>query len=291
MMNETVITIIGGDNRQGYLAKSLSDDGIPVIVNGLEKYSGIDKVQLVTDTAEAVSAADVVILPLPLTHDNITVHAPYSYSAIYLSDVFAAASPGQLLMGGRINEKLMKAVNNRNIRLVDYWEREELSVLNAIPTAEGALEIAMRETQRTIFDSNCLVIGYGRIGKILSGLLKSMGAHVTASARKAGDLAWIKSAGLTPVATGNLLNVIGECDIIFNTVPHVVLELKELLACKPGVVIIDLASAPGGVDFAAANQNGIEAIQALSLPGKVAPESAAEMIKETILNIIREENI
>lgn len=280
--------IIGGDNRQGYLARSLANDGISVVVNGLEKLNNLDKVKSVVETAEAVKNSDVVILPVPVSKDNVLVNAPNSYGPIYLADIFAAAKPKQLILGGRLNKGLYEETKDKQLKLIDYFDREELTVLNAIPTSEGALEIAMRETKKTIFMSNCLVIGYGRIGKVLSGMLKSLGANVTATARKHSDLAWIKANGINGIPTENVLNHINNFDIVFNTVPHLILGMRELLCCKEDVLIIDLASAPGGIDYNAASQCGIKTIHALSLPGKVAPESAAEIIKETLINIIKE---
>ncbi|HHW45899.1 MAG TPA: dipicolinate synthase subunit DpsA [Clostridiales bacterium] len=283
-------TVIGGDNRQGYLAQSLAKDGISVTVNGLEKLGTLDKVKPVIETAQAVKNSDVVVLPVPASRDNVLVNAPHSYSPIYLTDIFAAAKPHQIILGGLLNKSLYEGTREKELKLIDYYEREELTVLNAIPTAEGALEIAMRETKKTIFKSNCLVVGYGRIGKVLSNMLKALGANVTATARKYSDLAWIKANGINGIFTDDILNYISQFDIIFNTVPHLVIGMRELLCCKEDVLIIDLASAPGGVDYNAASQCGIKTIHALSLPGKVAPESAAEIIKETLINIIKEIN-
>ena len=57
---------------------------------------------------------------------------------------------------------------------------------------------------------------------------------------------------------------------------------RVLAQLKPGCVLIDLASKPGGVDFEAAKELGVHAVQALSLPGKTAPRAAAEIIRDTI---------
>lgn len=286
-----VIAVIGGDNRQGYLAASLSDDGYTVFTNGLEKLptkGGLGKVTVTRSVREAVSAADVVILPMPVSRDNITVNAPYSYHTIYLSDVVAAVKPEQLITGGIIKDEFRETLDTAT--LVDYLAREELAVMNAIPTAEGAIEIAMRECEITLFGAECLIIGNGRIGKVLSKMLTSLNANVTVSARKQSDFAWIKAGGAAPVNTADLYSCIGKYDIIFNTVPHLILTKKEIKKCKENALIIDLASAPGGVDFESAEMYKIKAIQALSLPGKVAPISAAAIIKDTILNIMNEVN-
>ena len=160
--------------------------------------------------------------------------------------------------------------------------------MNAVPTAEGAIECAMANTPFTLNESRCMVIGYGRIGKLLSQKLRALGANVTATARRHSDIAWIKSHGFDACRTQELAEKIGECDIIFNTVPHCVLDFKALSVTKPNVLIIDLASRPGGVDFETAKELERRVIWALSLPGKVAPYTAGRIIKDTIMNIIEE---
>lgn len=285
------IAVIGGDNRQGYLAGALSEAGMDVIVNGLEKFPGLKDARFISDTAEAIEQADVIVLPVPVSHDGITVNAPYGYSVIYLSDVLAAAGPDQLILGGKIEPGLAASIADQGLRAADYLAREELSIRNAIPTAEGALAIAIKETPITLFGSDCLVIGYGRLGKLMAARLQDMGAKVTVSARKQSDLAWILAGGYQPIQTGDIYPVLDRFDLIFNTVPACILGHAELKKIKSSGVIIDLASAPGGVDYAAAQQLGVKAIQALSLPGKTAPASAADIIKDTIINIIREEAI
>lgn len=93
-----------------------------------------------------------------------------------------------------------------------------MQVCNAVPTAEGAIEIAMREYLGTINNSKCLITGYGRIGKVLAKMLQGLGAKVYVSARRKESLAWIKLNGYIPIDNNNLINS-GEYDLIFNTVP------------------------------------------------------------------------
>lgn len=155
----------------------------------------------------------------------------------------------------------------------------------AIPTAEGAVQIAMEELATTIFGLNILVIGYGRISKVLSRLLKSMGANVTVSARKFSDLAWIEANGYQPAHTNDLSGAIEKSQLIINTVPASILNEDLLSKVQKGCLLIDLASKPGGIDFSTANRLGLKTIWALSLPGKVAPITAGKIIFDTMQNI------
>lgn len=174
------------------------------------------------------------------------------------------------------------------VRFCDYFDREELAVKNAVPTAEGAIAIAMDETPFTIHGSSCLIAGYGRIGRVLAKMLRGMGANVTVSARKFQDFAWIEAEACRTVQTGEISKTAGEYDIIFNTVPYPVINGEVLRSVKKDCLIIDLASKPGGVDFECAKTLGLNTIWALSLPGVVAPKTAGIIIKDTIMNIRNE---
>ncbi|MBE7016298.1 MAG: dipicolinate synthase [Ruminococcaceae bacterium] len=157
-----------------------------------------------------------------------------------------------------------------------------------MPTAEGAIEIAMTEMPITIYGSRVLVVGYGRIGKMLASRFKSLGADVTVSARKHKDFAWIEEQGCAYIHTMDIASYIKSYDIIVNTVPFTVIDRDALSEMRKDSLIIDLASKPGGVDFTSAKELGKNVIWALSLPGKTAPITSGKIIKDTILNILTE---
>lgn len=159
---------------------------------------------------------------------------------------------------------------------------------NAPPTAEGAVQIAMEELPITLHGARVLVIGYGRVGKLVAHRFAALGAKVSVAARKFSDLAWAEALGYGVEQTGALVGWLCAYDLVVNTVPARVLSEKELRDLKPGCLVMDLASKPGGVDFETAGVLGIKAIWALSLPGKVAPVTAGKVIKNTIYNILSE---
>lgn len=146
----------------------------------------------------------------------------------------------------------------------------------------------MEELPITLHNSKILILGYGRIGKVLSKMLQGIGAKVSVAARKYSDLAWIETSGYLPIRMSEISNYLNNFDVIFNTVPHIILDVKELESIKKDALIIDLASKPGGINFEKAKEVGLKTIWALSLPGKVAPVSAAKYMKDTIYNIISE---
>ena len=260
------ISVIGGDLRQLTLAKLLSEDGYNVSVFGFGKDSISEKYDIENDLTQAAKS-DVLILPLPASIGKNLLNAPFAGEEIKLSDISENALPNALVLGGKLSESIYDLFKFQ--KCIDYSEREELMIKNAVPTAEGAIELAISETPTTIAGSRCLVIGYGRIGKVLSKLLHDMNAYVTVSARKHSDLARISVNGCNAVHNKDIIDSISEYDIIFNTAPALILDEKALERINPDSTVIDLASKPGGVDFGKAKDLGLKVIWALSIPRKV----------------------
>ncbi len=260
------ISVIGGDLRQLTLAKLLIEDGYDVTVSGFGKDSISEKFKTENDPKKAANA-DILILPMPASVGKDLLNAPFAGEDILISGIAENTPHDALILGGKLNASIYEAFKVQ--KCIDYGERNELMIKNAVPTAEGAIELAISETPSTIAHSNCLVIGYGRIGKVLSKMLYDMNANVTVSARKYSDLAWISVNGCNAVHNKDLINSINEYDVIFNTAPALILDEKILQKINPDSIVIDLASKPGGVDFGKAKDLGLKVIWALSIPGIV----------------------
>jgi dipicolinate synthase subunit A len=114
-------------------------------------------------------------------------------------------------------------------------------------------------------------------------MLRGLGANVTVAARKERDLASVFAAGLEPLPLDQLARRIGEAELVFNTVPAMVLPRSIIERMNPECVILDVASAPGGTDFQAASERGIRGLLAPSLPGKVAPKTAGRIVARVIV--------
>ena len=275
------ILVAGGDLRQVFLALSLSRE-YDTYIYGIEDDTYTEKLR--KDDGETFY--DAVILPIPVTNNGETLFTPFSEKKITLSEISEKVRKGGIVFGGRfgISEKIF---SEKGIETIDYLLREELSVMNAVATAEGALGIAMEESPETIFGNKILITGFGRIAKTLAKILVSMGADVTVCARKKSDIAWAEIFGCKG-RDFSLLNEKSDFKIIFNTVPTEIFTKEKLSLLNPSALIIDLASKPGGVDFESASMMGIKTIWALSLPGKVAPVTSGEIIARTIKNILTE---
>ncbi len=291
-MKTTVFAVIGGDVRYVRCANYFCSLGAEVRAYGFDTQVTFDKQVITADSLpRAIQGADYILLPLPVSTEKGLVSTPLYQGSVSLSSVSELVTHGQVVFGGKMDTSFLDAMRQKGVVCHDYTECEGFSVLNAIPTAEGALEIAMRELPVTLHGTRCLVIGFGRIAKVLCHDLLALGVHVTAAARKQKDRIWMQTFGYTPIHTKDLKNHIGKFQLIINTVPMLLLTHDVLTLASKEALIIDLASRPGGVDFESAEKLGLKVIWALSLPGKVAPQTAGDIICETILNIINDTEV
>ncbi len=290
MNQHLTFAFIGGDPRQTEVINDLAHEGYSVSTYMLEE--ALFPQELAVHSCDSLisclSQADIVVLPFPYSAGDETIKTSFSSLSININEVLRQMNSTQILLAGRADDHLKTLAKLYNVHLIDYGEREELLIHNAIPTVEGALEIAMKETPFTIHGSRCLVLGYGRIGKLLAKTLHTLGAITTVSARKQRDLAWIVANGYQKIPFSDLIHHIGGFDLIFNTIPTTILDYRMLLELPDSTLVIDLASKPGGVDFKTAEILNKKVIWALSLPGKVAPKTAGKIIKDTIQNILDE---
>lgn len=300
--NNIKLALLGGDARHGAVARRLAGLGFETAIWGL----GVDGEELGGAVRcdrwdDAVSGCHAVILPLPASADGVRVNCPMadpdSSQRLKLSRLLDALPPGIPVLGGRFTPAFNSMADTTGHRVWDYFESEELQIKNAVPTAEGAVAIAMNELPITLHGSHAAVIGYGRVGRTLAGILRALGAQVTVAARKSVDLAWAENCGCRTlriqVRDGvSSLRVLGEgYDVIFNTVPYWLFDGNVLPEICKNTLIIDLASAPGGVDSRAAGECSVRVIWALSLPGKCSPYTAGSIICDAVLDILSREGV
>lgn len=255
--------VLGTDERSKYIRK--------MYINELGSLNSFDN-------------ADIIIGPTPFSKDDVKVNGE-SLECNELINHMAGSN--KILYAGAISKNMKTKFKKKNIKFYDILEEDGVAILNSIPTSEGAIDIAMNMTDFTIHGSNVLVLGYGNIGKILSKMLYGIGANVYCEARNKKDLAFIKAMGYNSISLDKLDSYLGDMDIIFNTIPAMILDEKRLKCLKKESVIIDLASSPGGVDFSKAKEFKINTTWALALPTKVAPRTAAVYLKNVIDELIK----
>ncbi|MBD8950995.1 MAG: dipicolinic acid synthetase, partial [Subdoligranulum sp.] len=230
-----------------------------------------------TTAADNAAAADYILLPMSQGRVSDEV-----------ARALQGAGQGTLIFAGRPGMPVRAAVRQANLPLVDYFLRPELESLNAVPTAEGCLALLLQLRRRTIWESDFLVLGYGRIGRAVARRLDLLGGHTTVAARSAVQRANARCAGHRAAPLDRLPVLLPGQDTVINTIPAPVLPRKMLEKLPRGALIIDLASLPGGTDFDAAEALGIRAEHALALPGKCAPDTAGALIAQTVLTILQE---
>lgn len=273
--------ILGGDYRYKILFDMLGEDGY--LVKAYKNSFISNNVSSIDDLIEDI---DVLISPIPCSKDNKTIFWA-DEEVLNLKDIFEKMQKAntKIFIGGVISKEIKKEASSYNIKTFDYFEQESVAVLNAIATAEGAIQVAMQESDKTIFASKSLVLGYGRCGKILSHMLKGIGSNVSVTFRNEKDESYIIAYGLNGFNLSNLECRISDFDFVYNTIPAEVLNKKILKKMNNKTIIIDLAQSPGGVDYSFARDLNIKAMYCPGLPGRVAPYSAAEILKKAILNI------
>lgn len=280
------IWVVGGDRRQAELARLLAEDGHSVFTYALGRAGFATAVP--ADTLAEIGGADWVIFPLPISPGDDLLYAPLTPERHALSHIFERLSPRQFLCGGRTPPALQELAQTYGLSLHDYYAREELAVANAVPTAEGAIQLAMEHLPITIHGARVLVIGFGRVGRVTAQRFAALGARVSVAARKPDQLAWAQAMGLDSFPLRELAFRLHHFDLVINTVPSPVLGPRELETMRRNCPILELASHPGGVDEAAAATLGRTVIAAPALPGRVAPVTAAAAIKQTIYHMWNE---
>lgn len=287
----TNFAVIGGDLRIIKLARMLAEDGNTVYTFGLEEAEELknrENIIFCEKLTKAISEdVEVVIGPIPFSSNGNTINAPFSKKEISIRELMHCLN-AKILIAGSITPDIYDMANDEYIEIIDIMKREELAVLNTISTAEGAIEIAIANTSKILHGSNVLILGFGRIGKVLARKMSGLSAKVTCAARKDEDLAWIKAYGHRATNINFLGENLSEFDIIINTVPRLILTEERTAFVKADCLLIDLASNPGGIDKKAAKDRKLKLIWALALPGKVAPVTTAEFLKETVYNVLKE---
>lgn len=247
MIIDKTYLVAGGDLRQLYLAKALARQGNKVYITRFDEAFELDKRLIpIEQPSQITEKLDCIVLPLPVTNDGLSVNTPLSKKYLGLETVLEKADPCTVIFGGKIEKPFQVLCTDRGLEVVDYLEREELAVLNAVPTAEGALEILMQELPTTLFGTKCLITGFGRISKVLVKYLTAMGVSVTIAARKYSDLAWAKVYGCHAIHISQMAETAGEYDTIINTAPAKLFDHAVLSKLKEHCLILDLASKPGG---------------------------------------------
>lgn len=284
-------SVIGGDVRQVYLAEELAQHTNRICCFALcsspnERHcSSVSSVYEAASLTESCSASPCIVCPIPFSRNGPFLNQSAFDENLSIYQLLSNLRPGQSFFAGCIPDDFKTTAEEIGVHIFDLMSDPSLSLFNTIATAEGAICEAIKRSPINLHQSSCAILGYGRCGRTLSHYLKGMFCNICVVSRQAEECA---QAALIADKTGTLQDFesyVDEFDFIFNTIPSMVVPSRLLEKMKSSVTIIDIASAPGGVDFNAARKLGISAVLCPGLPGKYAPVSSARAVKETIKKI------
>ena len=262
--------ILGGDFRSVKLAEMLASENNKVFSYGLEKSEEVQEnsqIEKISNLQNAIEKADIIVGPTPFLSDVESINSPFANEKIKIEQLIKS-NKNKIFIAGGIKEKIKGQLEEKYLKVIDVMKREELAILNTIATAEGTIEVAIKNTDKILQGSKVLILGFGRVAKIVAHKFSLLSTNVTCAARKISDLAWIEAYGYESININEMIYDLKDFDIIINTVPQIIIKERELKHMKSDVLLIDLASAPGGIDSKIAIQMGLKYVWALALPRK-----------------------
>ncbi|GIQ68589.1 dipicolinate synthase subunit A [Xylanibacillus composti] len=283
--------LIGGDARQLEVIHRLAELDASVTLVGFDnlqnQYGGVSKAEL---SESLLCEADAILLPVVGMDDDGKIDSVFAAEPIQLEEKhFKSINAHAVMYTGMAKPKLKQLCQDYQVRLVELLERDDVAIYNSIPTAEGALMIAIQNTDFTIHGSRAMVLGFGRTGVTMARTLQGLGAKAMVGVRREDHFARALEMGFEPFYTHSVSEKAKEVDLLFNTIPSMIVTAQVIANLPHHAFIIDLASKPGGTDFRYAERRGIKAMLAPGLPGIVAPKTAGRIIASCVSRLIMED--
>lgn len=291
MLTGLHVAFAGGDARQIEVIQKLSELDATISLFGFDnleiQYSGVTKAEM---TPEWFTRIDALVLPVVGTDESGRIDAAFSTKELILTEAELEALPKHAkIYTGMAKTYLKQLCSQSGIELIELLERDDVAIYNSIPTAEGALMMAIQNTDITIHGSECMVLGFGRTGITMARVLQALGAKVKVGVRREEHFARAYEMNFYPFYTRDLVREAANIDLLFNTIPTMIVTAQVIANIPHRAVIIDLASRPGGTDFRFAERRGVKALLAPGLPGIVAPKTAGRIIANTLGGLLMDD--
>lgn len=288
MLTGVQVIFIGGDARQLEMIQKLTELDASVILIGYDQlqnqYYGVQRQPL---SLSILQQADAIVLPAVATDDNGNVQAIFTSNELIIKEQHIAVLPKHcLIFTGIAKPYFHKMCAQHQLTLIEFFNQDDVAIYNSIPTAEGAIMMAIQHTDITIHHAETIVLGMGRMGFTLARTLQALGANVRIGVRKDEHIARAMEMGFKPFYVTDLLQQISNIDLLFNTIPTMIVTAEVIAKVPNRMVMIDLASSPGGIDFQFAEKRGIKAILAPGLPGIVAPKFAGRILADSMVQFL-----
>lgn len=220
-----------------------------------------------------ITDADLLLLPVPATRDKVNINCANSGIILPLGILNNLPPHIKVFGGGHLS------IDN----YTDYLSLDSYAIKNSVLTAEGAISYAIDNTDFSLWKSRILIIGYGRLGRVLTDRLRAFSPTLTVSARSGKDISTLQALGINYIKTDEIQDLYDRFDIVFNTV-DIKLSDKEAKRLE-GSLFLDLSSKGGFLNCEAVNF-GIEYVKLPSIPAKSAPETAGKIIAETVIELL-----
>jgi dipicolinate synthase subunit A len=292
MLTGVQVLLLGGDARQLEVIRKLGMLDASLTVCGFDGlHSPLDGAVHGEYSEELFEGVDALVLPVVGTDEKGVIPAVFSDREMILTADHMARLPSHCkVYTGMAKPYLSALCERRGLGLIELLDRDDVAIYNAIPTAEGALMMAIQHTDITIHGSVCMVLGFGRTGFTMARTLQGVGARVKVGVRRSEHFARALEMGFKPFYMDSLLAESSNIDLLFNTIPTMIVTAQIIANLPSRAVIIDLASKPGGTDFRFAEKRGIKAMLAPGLPGIVAPKTAGLIIADCLAQLIMDDS-
>ncbi|MDP5273494.1 dipicolinate synthase subunit DpsA [Chengkuizengella axinellae] len=292
MLTGIHVAFLGGDARQLEVIEKFSELDASITLIGFDnlepKYSGVKHAEL---NEEVLKTVDVLILHAVVANNTGKIDSIFSSKELQLTESHLKSLPKHAKLYTGFSKPYFRSLCQENrVELIELFERDDVAIYNSIPTAEGAIMMAIENTDITIHGSRCIVLGLGRTGVTLARTLKGIGAQVSVGVRRHEHFARAYEMQLNPFLLRDLCKEVTDIDLLFNTIPTMIVTAEVIAHIPHRAVIIDLASKPGGTDFRFAEKRGVKAMIAPGLPGIVAPKTAGQIIAKSLIQLISEDS-
>ncbi|WP_280768928.1 dipicolinic acid synthetase subunit A [Salipaludibacillus daqingensis] len=291
MLTGMKVVIIGGDLRQLEVIRILGKLDATIYLIGYDQlddgFLGVEKTSFEALKAENI---DAIILPINGMKKNKEVDSVFSSSEVYVNESWLAkVRKNTKIYTGICNAELKELAGKAELNIITLMERDDLAIYNSIPTAEGALLLAIQHTNVTIHGSNVIVSGFGRVGQTIARVFEGLGANVKVIANEDALRARAYEMKLKPYPLSEFKNIVEDADTIINTIPARVITSEIISRMANDVLILDIASSPGGTDFEFAEKRAVHAILTPGLPGLVAPKTAGVQLGSLLSTLLQKQ--
>lgn len=264
MKLDLIFLTLAGDKRNRCLAKLLNTEG----------YSCTDIASENIHSLSNFNNYNVILGPIPFFKNN---HLN-DFSNYDEATLISVLPDNCHVFGGLLPDTFISAARKKNITCHDYMKDELVTEFNTIATAEGLISYIISDYPENIHRKPVLLLGYGRCSEALAIRLSGLNCKVTICARNDLALSKAYNYGYNVLKFAGDNTDISNYPIIINTIPALVLTKALLSTLSKETYIYDIASKPGGVDYAYAANLGLHASIQPSLPGKYAPVSSAKIL-------------